>query len=81
MFLAIAYTIDEGRRLAFLHRYDRLGLDAEMISFGQELDAGRALELGTITPTLAAIADDTALIQRVRLKARKMLEQIAVEGH
>jgi hypothetical protein len=80
-FLAIAYTIDEGRRLAFLHRYDRLGLDAEMISFGQELDAGRALELGTISSTLAAIADDNALIQRVRLKAQKMLEQIAAESH
>jgi hypothetical protein len=79
--LAIAYTIDEGRRLEFLHRYDRLGLDAEMISFGQEYDAGRALELGTITPALAAIAGDTALIQRVRLKAQKMLEQIAAEGH
>ncbi|MGD0444308.1 MAG: hypothetical protein ABSA39_10270 [Edaphobacter sp.] len=80
-FLAIAYTIDEGRRLEFLHRYDRLGLDAEMISFGQEFDAGRSIELGTITPTLAAIAGDTALIQRVRLKAQKMLEQIAAEGH
>jgi hypothetical protein len=80
-FLAIAYTIDEGRRLDFLHRYDRLGLDAEMITFGQEYDAGRALELGTITPTLAAIAGDNALIQRVRLKAQKMLEQIAAEGH
>jgi hypothetical protein len=80
-FLAIAYTIDEGRRLEFLHRYDRLGLDAEMISFAQELEAGRALELGTISPTLAAIADDTALIQRVRLKAQKMLDQVAAENH
>jgi len=80
-FLAIAYTIDEGRRLEFLHRYDRLGLDAEMISFSGELDAGRALELGTISPTLAAIADDTALIQRVRLKAQKMLDQVAAENH
>lgn len=80
-FLAIAYTIDEGRKLEFLHRYDRLGLDAEMISFAQELDAGRALELGTISPTLAAIADDTALIQRVRLKAQKMLMQVGTENH
>jgi hypothetical protein len=80
-FLGIAYTIDEGRRLEFLHRYDRLGLDAEMISFAGELDAGRALELGTISPTLAAIADDTALIQRVRLKAQKMLDQVAAENH
>ncbi|MEO6806141.1 MAG: hypothetical protein ABI209_08340 [Edaphobacter sp.] len=81
MFLAIAYTIDEGRRLEFLHRYDRLGLDAEMISFAQEAEAGRALELGTISPTLAIIADDTAVIQRVRLKARKMLQQVAAESH
>jgi hypothetical protein len=80
-FLSIAYTLDEGRRLEFLHRYDRLGLDAEMISFAQELEAGRALELGTISPALAAIADDTALIQRVRLKAQKMLEQVASENH
>lgn len=80
-FLAIAYTIDEGRRLEFLHRYDRLGLDAEMISFSQELEAGRALEIGTISSTLAAIVDDMAVIQRVRLRARKMLEQIASENH
>jgi hypothetical protein len=80
-FLAIAYTIDEGRRLEFLHRYDRLGLDAEMISFGQELEAGRALELGTISPALAAIADDPAVIQRVRLRATKMLDQVSAENH
>jgi hypothetical protein len=80
-FLAIAFTMDEGRKLEFLHRYDRLGLDAEMISFGQELEAGRALELGSISPTLAAIADDTAVIQRVRLRAQKMLEQAAAENH
>jgi hypothetical protein len=79
--MAITYTMDEGRRLDFLHRYDRLGLDAEMISFGQEADAGRALELGTISPTLAAIVDDMAVIQRVRLKAQKMLEQVAAESH
>ena len=78
---AIAFTLDEGRRLDFLHRYDRLGLDAEMISLTQEAEAGRALEFGTISPTLLAIADDTALIQRVRLKAQKMLEQIAADNH
>jgi hypothetical protein len=80
-FLAIAYTMDEGRRLEFLHRYDRLGLDAEMITLTQELEAGRALELGTISPVLAAIADDTAVIQRVRLRAQKILEQVAAENH
>jgi hypothetical protein len=80
-FLGIAYTMDQGRRLEFLHRYDRLGLDAVMTSLAQEAGAGRALELGTIAPTLAVIADDTAVIQRVRLHAQKMLEQVAAENH
>jgi hypothetical protein len=79
--LAIAFTMDEGRRLEFLHRYDRLGLDAEMTSLAGELEAGRALELGTIAPTLALIVDDTAVIQRVRLKATKMLDQVSTENH
>jgi hypothetical protein len=79
-FLGIAYTMDAGRKLEFLHRYDRLGLDAEMILLSQEAEAGRALELGTIAPTLAAIVDDTAVIQRVRLRAQKMLEQVAAEN-
>jgi hypothetical protein len=72
-FLGIAYTMDEGRRLDYLHRYDRLGLDAEMDVLSQEMEAGRALELGTISTTLAAIANDTAVMERVRLKAATML--------
>jgi hypothetical protein len=74
-FIAIAYTLDEGRRLEFLHRYDRLGLDAEMAGLAQQIDEGRALEVGTISQTLAAIADDTAVMQRVRLRATKLLAQ------
>jgi len=73
--IGIAYTMDEGSRLEFLHRYDRLGLDAEMIQLNQEVEAGRALELGNISPTLAAIADDSAVIQRVRLRAAKLLDE------
>lgn len=74
-FLAVAFTMDEGRRLAFLHQYDRLGLDAEMIGLEREVAAGRALELGTIAPVLTSIASDTAVIERVRLQAAKLLRQ------
>jgi hypothetical protein len=81
IFLGIASTLDEGRKLEFLHRYDRLGLDAEINSFADEVKEGRAIELGTISPTLAAIADDTAVIQRVRLRAAKMLESTAEGSH
>lgn len=74
-FQGIAYTLDEGRRLEFLHRFDRLGLDAEMSRLAEEAQAGHALELGTIESTLTAIVSDMALIQRVRLQAAKMLAQ------
>jgi hypothetical protein len=74
-FLAIACTLDEGRRLEYLHRYDRLGLDAEMNSFKEAVVADHARELSTIAPVLASIAADPAVIERVRLSAAKLLEQ------
>ena len=74
-FTAIAFTLDEGRRLAFLHRYDRLGLDAEMIQLQREAAAGQALELNTIAAELSSIAGDTAIMQRVRTQAARLLEQ------
>jgi hypothetical protein len=80
LFLAIAFTMDEGRRLDFLHQYDRLGLDAEMIGFEREVAAGRALEPGTIAPVLTSIASDTAVMQRVRQQAAKLLKQAAIES-
>lgn len=74
-FLFIAFTLDEGRKLEFLHRYDRLGLDEEMNGLVQAVKAGHALELGTIAPVLTSIAGDGAVMQRVRSQATKLLEQ------
>lgn len=74
-FVSIADTLDEGRRLEYLHRYDRLGLDAETIALAQAAAAGRATEFGTIAPVLASIAGDPAVMERVRLRVAKLLEQ------
>ena len=75
-FLAIAFTLDTGRRLDFLHRFDRLGLDAEMENLTHEYEQKRALEFETISTTLASLANDDALMQRVRTRAVKLLDQI-----
>ncbi len=74
MFTAIAFTMDEGRRLEYLHRYDRLGLDAEMETLLHEYEAKRAMELQTISATLMSLANDDALMERVRTRAVKLLE-------
>jgi hypothetical protein len=73
IFQGIAETMNEGRKLDYLHRYDRLGLDAEIIYLAQEVTEGRALEVGTITASLRSIAADAEVIQRVRARANSLL--------
>ena len=75
IFYAIAYTMDVGRRLDFERRFDRLGLDAELLSLEKSVTDKNAMELGTIAPTLQKIAGDNEVMQRVRVRATKLLEQ------
>ena len=75
LFQAIARTLDLGRKLDFDHRFDRLGLDNTMATLVEDVDAGRAAELGTIYTTLKSIAQDSELLERVRLRAEKLLRQ------
>lgn len=75
MFQSIAFTMDEGRKLDFMHRYDRLGLYSEMDSLNHEVQEKRALELQNISQSLTSIANDEALMERVREKAVKLLNQ------
>ena len=77
LFLAISQTLDEGRKLEFRKRYDHLGLDAELDLLTQANDSGRAVELGTIEPILRQLAGDTEMMQRVRLRAAKLLDRAA----
>ena len=76
IFQGIAETMDEGRQLEYLQRYDRLGLDAAIAFLAQEVSEGHALELGTIAGTLRALAADEQVMQRVRLRASTLLGQI-----
>ena len=75
-FQGIAETLDTGRRLDQLHRFDRLGLDAAMKSLVEEVSEGRALEVGTIAKSLRSIASDTEVMARVRSRASTLLSQI-----
>ncbi len=73
IFQAIAFTMDEGRKLEFMHRFDRLGLYSEIDALDREVEEKRALELGNIAPALKSIIADEELIQRVREHAAKLL--------
>lgn len=78
-FLGITETMDRGRELDHLHRFDRLGLDAAISFLAQEVSEGHALELGTIAVSLRSIAGDPEVIERVRTRANKLLALIPGE--
>ncbi|WP_263409236.1 hypothetical protein [Terriglobus tenax] len=73
IFQGIAMTMETGQRLAYLHRFDRLGLDAEITSLGSSVKSGWAIELQNIEPELRKIIADVSLMDRVRSKAETLL--------
>ena len=72
VFQGMAFTLDEGRKLAFKRRYDRLGLNDEMTFLWDGVKSGQALELGNIAGVLGAIAGDGEVMERVRVKAAEL---------
>jgi hypothetical protein len=79
-FQAMAETMQFGDRLQREHRYDRLGLDAEMTSLVSEVKAGRAIEVQNIAAVLTSIVQDDRVIERVRRAAARLLEDAGVDG-
>ncbi len=75
LFEGVAFTLDAGRKLDFEHRFDRLGLDAEMKNLGDAVESGQAAEVSVIAATLRSIVADGELLERVRARAAKLLER------
>jgi hypothetical protein len=70
---AVAFTLEEGRRLDLEVRHDRLGLDAELASLQDALKDHRAADLPNIAEQLHAIADDQQVMDRARKRALALL--------
>jgi hypothetical protein len=71
--VGVAETIREGARLELLLQHDPLGLDQET---GYMIDAqkdGRIRQVGVIRDILERLADDPAVMDRVRKRARMLL--------
>lgn len=73
MWIGIASTLDTGRRLTWLHRYDRLGLDAVMRSYELQLQQGFAIAPYLIHDELRDLVQDELILERVRKKALRIL--------
>jgi len=74
LFQGISMTIESGRRLKRLRRFDRLGLDEELKSLEHFAVERRAVELQAIAPVLLEIAGDSAVLNIARQRARHILQ-------
>lgn len=74
-FVSVATTLIEGARLEKLLQHDRLGLDKEMEVLTQMAADGRAQQMIAIRDILQRLADDDAVLERVRKRARVLLER------
>jgi len=73
--MGVAETLHEGAKLELLLQHDRLGLDREMEFISDSAKDGRLRELVAIRDILQRLADDDELLERVRKRARNLLEK------
>src|SRR5262245_50031419 len=71
----IATTLEFGRSLDYLHRHDRLGLNAELKRMDEMAGAGQLTELQALGPQLERIAGDSNVMEIARQKARRLLQR------
>jgi hypothetical protein len=77
---AVAYTLEEGQRIALQHEHSRLALDAELETLEEAARNGRALELENIAPQLQLIVNDEEIMLRARKRAKALLAGSGATG-
>jgi len=80
IFQGISLTIEHGRKLQFLHRFDRLGLAAELSTMDDMEKNHDLYELQLIAPTLRKIAGDSKVLNMARQRAERLLAASETAG-
>lgn len=73
LFQGIENTLDFGRKLEHLRRFDRLGLNAELRAMEEAAKDNFLAEVHAIEPVLRQIADDPNVMDLARQRARRLL--------
>jgi hypothetical protein len=79
-FQAIAQTIQTGAKLKHDHRFDHLGLDADLDGLLVGAKEHYAIELQNIAPILQSIVDDDEMMSPSRRKAKMLLDLGSVQA-
>ena len=73
IFQNIANTMEGGRRLEFLYKYEKLGLDEELKNLQEEARNNQLREVQAIAPMLQTIVSDESVLNIARQRARRLL--------
>ncbi len=76
LFQNISNTLEFGRRLEYLYRYDKLGLDAELKRMEEAAKSETLAELQVVQPILEKIAGNPAIINIARRRASHLLARV-----
>jgi hypothetical protein len=76
IFQGISNTIEHGRKLQYLRRFDKLGLEDELKGMESLAQSNYLAELQLIAPTLKSIANDPAILNIARQRAKRLLAKI-----
>ncbi len=79
IFMGISNTIEHGRKLQFLRRFDKLGLEAELKAMEDAAENHNLVEMQLIAPTLESIAEDAAILNIARQRAHRLLARASSE--
>jgi hypothetical protein len=73
IFQGISNTIEHGRKLQFLRRFDKLGLEEELKAMEDAAGSHSLAQLQLIAPMLESIAQDHSILNIARERAQKLL--------
>lgn len=74
IFQNVTTTLEHGRKLASMHKYDKLGLDEELKKTEDDAHNHQLAEVQAIAPVLENIAEDPMVINIARQRARRILK-------
>ena len=74
IFQDIANAMEGGRRLEFLYRYEKLGVNEELKNLEGEAKNNQLREVQAITPILQKIVADESVLNIARQRARRLLK-------
>jgi hypothetical protein len=75
LFQSLSLTLEFGRRLQYFHRYQKLALDEELKRMEEAANGHGLEEVSAVVPILQAVASDITVINPVRARALRMIEQ------